>query len=272
MSDATGVRRRLHRLLPAGQAALWLPLDDSLIAGPEVGLRRPRVLLQAELVHHIDAVIGFRGTFAACADQLLDVPLILNMSGSTTLVEHTQKVPIGRMRDAVRLDAAAVAFHVNYTSPYERQATRQLAQLASKATGVDIPVVAMAYPRGRTSDGGDNNYLELRSDDPDSYARLVRHCVRTSVELGASVVKTMYTGSVESFRTVIDAAMGVPLVIAGEALVDAGAAIAKARSAIQAGAAGVAYGRQIFERDDPTTFVRQLRKALDEEWATKVRS
>jgi len=269
VSLAMGVQRRLHRLFPPGQAALWLPLDDSLIAGPEAGLRRPRAFLQPELVQHIDAVIGFRGMLAACSDQLLGVPLILNMSASTTLVEHTHKVMVGQVSDAFHLDMDAIACHVNYTSPHEKAGMEQLARLASEAGGGQMPLVAMAYPRGRMPDGSDNNYLDMRANDPDSYTALVRRCVRTSVDLGANAVKTIYTGSVDSFRTVIDAAMGVPVVIAGEALADADAVIAKARGAIQAGAAGVAYGRQIFERDDPATFVRQLRKEMDEEWLAR---
>jgi DhnA family fructose-bisphosphate aldolase class Ia len=123
----------------------------------------------------------------------------------------------------------------------------------------------MAYPRTRRPDGSDDNYLDLRRDDQAAFAELVQHCVRIAVELGASVVKTIYTGSADSFATVIPAALGVPVLIAGERLmVDDGEAIAKAQAAIRAGAAGVAFGRQIFERIEPAPFIRKLRSALDD--------
>jgi DhnA family fructose-bisphosphate aldolase class Ia len=77
------------------------------------------------------------------------------------------------------------------------------------------------------------------------------------------VIKTIYTGSVESFATVVASAMGVPVLIAGERLADGEQAITKAVSAVEAGAAGVAYGRQIFARPQPVPFLAELRNALD---------
>ena len=79
------------------------------------------------------------------------------------------------------------------------------------------------------------------------------------------MVKTIYTGSVDSFRTVIESAMGRPVLIAGETLTDEGEAIAKAQHAVQAGAAGVAFGRQIFARPDHLPFLRKLRSVLNDE-------
>src|SRR5262249_21372842 len=144
-------------------------------------------------------------------------------------------------------------------SPFEADGIRELARLAGKADDLGLPLVAIAYPRGRDADGEDDNYLTLRERDEEAFARLVVHCVRLAVELGASAVKTVYTGSAQSFATVVSAAMGLPVVIAGGPLVEEGEAIAKAQAAIRAGAAGVAYGRQVFERNQPGPFVQKLR-------------
>jgi DhnA family fructose-bisphosphate aldolase class Ia len=172
---------------------------------------------------------------------------------------------VGVVADAVRAGAQAVAFHLNVSSPFEAEALRELGRIVADAEALGVPVVAMAYPRTRRGDGADDNYLDLREGDQEAFARLVRHCVRIAVELGASAVKTIYTGSEESFRTVVASAMGVPVLIAGEGLMDAGDAISRGQAAIRAGAVGVAYGRQVFERDEPVAFVRKLRSALDDQ-------
>ncbi|MFI6077797.1 hypothetical protein ACIA5C_40335 [Actinoplanes sp. NPDC051343] len=241
-------------------------MDDGLISGPEDHLRDVRRLLRKDVLEHVTAVLGFRGVLCAAQRELIDTPTIMNLSASTTMVEHTRKVAVGSVADAVLAGAEAVACHVNLTSPYESEQLEVLSRRVTEAQAVALPVVAFAYPRGRHADGSDNNYTDLRANDPEKFAELVRHGVRASVELGASVIKTIYTGSVDSFRTVIDSAMGIPVLIAGERLTEDGdEAIAKAVNAVEAGAAGVAYGRQIFARPEPDPFLWKLRGALDDQ-------
>jgi DhnA family fructose-bisphosphate aldolase class Ia len=261
--DGMGVERRLRRLVPVGRPALWLPLDDGLISGPEDHLRDVRRLLSHDVVENVSAVLGFRGSIAAARAELIDTPVVLNLSASTTLVDHTRKVAVGSVLDAVQAGADAIACHVNLTSPYEAEQLEMLGRRVTEAAAFGMPVVAFAYPRGRKPQGGDDNHLELRERSPEEFARLVRHGVRAVVELGASVVKTIYTGSTASFRSVVESAMGVPVLIAGEALSDEVEALTKAAQAVEAGAAGVAYGRQIFARDNPAPFLRALRERLD---------
>jgi DhnA family fructose-bisphosphate aldolase class Ia len=263
--DELGSRRRLRRLVPGGRPALWLPLDDGLISGPEDHLRDVRTLLHREVLDHVTAVLGFRGLLVAAQRELVDTPFVMNLSASTTICEHTRKVPVGTVRDAVSAGVDAVACHVNMSSPYETEQLEMLGRRVDEAQGYGLPVVAFAYPRGRREDGTDENYTSMRAQDPEKFAALVRHCVRVAVEVGASVVKTIYTGSERTFASVVESAMGVPVLIAGEKLTDEGEAIDRARGAVRAGAAGVAYGRQIFARPDPLPFLRKLRSVLDDE-------
>jgi DhnA family fructose-bisphosphate aldolase class Ia len=263
--DELGSRRRLRRLVPGERPALWLPLDDGLISGPEDHLRDVRALLHREVLDHVTAVLGFRGLLVAAQRELVDTPFVMNLSASTTMGEHTRKIPVGTVRHAISAGADAVACHVNMSSPYETEQLEMLGGRVDEAQGYGLPVVAFAYPRGRRKDGTDENYTAMRAQDPERFAALVRHCVRVAVEVGASVVKTIYTGSERTFASVVESAMGVPVLIAGEKLADEGEAIDKARGAVRAGAAGVAYGRQIFARPDPLPFLRKLRSVLDDE-------
>ena len=110
-----------------------------------------------------------------------------------------------------------------------------------------------------------SNYQELRKADPDRYSQLVAHAARIGMELGADVIKTQYTGSPETFERVVEATRPVPVVIAGGPLCSESEVLSAARGAITAGARGVSFGRNVFERKDPTHMLRLLQSAVHRE-------
>lgn len=262
MDRSDGHFRAMARLLPADAPAVWHPVDDALIAGPDGLLRDPRELFTREMVAQLDAVLGFEGTLSRCREQLVQTPLVVNLTASTLMGDHTRKVPIMSVTDAVRLGATAVAGHLNFSAPSETEMIQGFASIVTEARRFGVPVVAITYPRGVREDGSDDNYLALRAEDPDSFGRKVAHAVRAAVELGASVIKTVYTGTAESFHRVVDGACGVPVLIAGEELAPTAQVLDRAEAAIQVGARGVVFGRQVFGRKDPSTFLGELRARL----------
>ncbi len=83
-------------------------------------------------------------------------------------------------------------------------------------------------------------------------------------ESGADIVKTVYTGDVESFREVVRKCP-VPVVLAGGAKVETDAEILKlADDVMEAGAMGVTFGRNVFQHRDPTLIVRAIRRIVIE--------
>jgi DhnA family fructose-bisphosphate aldolase class Ia len=146
------------------------------------------------------------------------------------------------------MGADAVAVHCNYSSRWESEMLQILGAVGADCRKWGMPLVALMYPRKETSDGADYNYFDTREHSPEEFARLVRHAVRIGVELGADIVKTIYTGSPETFKTVIDIAMGVPVVIAGQQPITPLQFLKKVEGAVQAGGAGVAGGRNVYNR------------------------
>jgi DhnA family fructose-bisphosphate aldolase class Ia len=251
----------LARLL-ARQPAIILPLDDGLISGPLGCLADTSAFLEEGLLRHVDAILGFRGLLSAYERQLDEVPFVVNLSASTTLSSHTSKVPVTSVQAAVRLAADAVAFHLNVSDASEGHMLQALGRVVDEAERYGMPIMVIAYPRRATADG-DDNYAELRAENPDAYTGLVKHVVRVAVEIGASVVKTVYTGTEASFAEVISAACGVPVLMAGGQPVDDDQAISNAIGAVRAGAVGVAFGRQVFMNHRPKDFLTRLRESLD---------
>jgi class I fructose-bisphosphate aldolase len=112
-----------------------------------------------------------------------------------------------------------------------------------------MPLVAMMYTRG--------------SKIKDEYnPGNVKHAARVAAELGADIVKVVYTGSVDSFTEVVNGCP-VPVVIAGGPKMDSDEDIFKmVESALQAGAAGISIGRNAFQHENPTKMVQVLSKMV----------
>jgi fructose-bisphosphate aldolase / 2-amino-3,7-dideoxy-D-threo-hept-6-ulosonate synthase len=101
------------------------------------------------------------------------------------------------------------------------------------------------YPRGP------------KISDEHSYD-VVIHAARLGYELGADVVKTNYTGDVESFRNVVNS-VRVPIVVAGGPKADnVSECLRLVYESIKAGAAGVSIGRNVFQHKDPSTMTRAI--------------
>lgn len=235
-----------------------IPIDDALIDGPEGGLRNPTRKLGEIIAGAPDAILGFRGVFKHSYGYLSQTAGIMNLTASSVRATHTRKILVGKVEEALYWGLDGVAVHVNVTSQYESEMLSTLGTVARECEVVGMPLMALMYPRSETPTG-DNNYLDIKKSNPPEYARLVRHAARIGVELGADIIKTQYTGDPDSFGTVVEACGETPVVIAGGPFVELDTSLLCAKGAIQAGAAGVCFGRNSFNREDTTRFVKLLR-------------
>ena len=103
----------------------------------------------------------------------------------------------------------------------------------------------MMYPRGP-------NIKDPHAVD------VVAHAARLGAELGADIIKTNYTGDVDSFKEVVDSCP-VPVIIAGGPVMDTSKDVLQLVSdAISAGGAGLSIGRNVFQHQDPAKIVKAL--------------
>ena len=254
-----GKTRRLATLFsPETGKTIILPLDDSLIFGPKAGLERVRHKLPNLLHDPPNALLAFLGLFRANNDLLSQVPAIVNLTASTALSYHTHKVLVTTIEQALQIGADAVAVHVNVTSEFEAEMLRILGSTVRECESYGMPLLAIMYPRGESA-SGDNNYEPLKKKSPRKYAELVAHAARVAADLGADIIKTKYTGTPDSFRTVVEACEPAPIVIAGGPAVPMAEMLRNAYGAVSAGAAGVSFGRNIFTRADPQPFITALK-------------
>lgn len=243
-----GKRVRLERITDRGSGnTVIVPLDHGITIGPVDGIVDLPATVNKVAEGGANAVLQQKGmVIHGHRGYGHDIGLIVHLNGSTSLgPDPNDKVAVCMPEEALRIGADAVSVHINVGSETEAQQLALLGHLSERCDYWGLPLIAMMYPRGKAI------------KDPHD-AATVAHVARVGAELGADIVKTNYTGSESSFRTVVEGCP-VPVVIAGGPKADTDEDILNmARGAIDAGAMGVAIGRNVFQHPNPTAMVRAL--------------
>ena len=129
---------------------------------------------------------------------------------------------------------------------------RAVAVAAEEAHKVGMPLMVEVVAWGaRTTAQGRRKDADL----------LALGC-RMAAELGADAVKTEWTGDVASMRQVVDGCPAPVLVLGGPKTDSPEPTLEATRGAMEAGAKGVVYGRNVWQADDPLAMSRQLREII----------
>ncbi|MHA1237865.1 MAG: 2-amino-3,7-dideoxy-D-threo-hept-6-ulosonate synthase [Candidatus Odinarchaeia archaeon] len=243
-----GKQVRLRRILQNGKAVI-IPMDHGVSSGPIPGVKKIEETIRKLEKGGATAILTHKGIMRS----LTKVPktgLIVHFSASTSLgPDPNWKVLVGSVEEAIRIGADAVSVHVNIGCEKEPEMLVKLGMIAEACDEWQIPLLAMMYPRGKN----------VRDQfDP----KVVAHVARVGAELGADIIKTNYTGSVETFKEVVEGCP-VPVVIAGGPKVDSDLEVLKmVRGAMDAGAIGVSMGRNVFQHENVEAITRALRKII----------
>ncbi len=241
------VERRMYRIFRAGQGgdprrALIVAMDHGLLDGPCKGLEDPGQTIAQVAKGGADAVLTSYGVARHFARELAALGLILRVDGGSTSLGSGSGpgALLYSVEEALRLGADAVAVTAFPGSPQEMGTLKNLASVVGQAHAWGLPVMAEMVP------GGFDSAPEYRT--PASIAL----SVRVAAELGADFVKTPYTAGFEA----VTGTCYVPVVILGGAKRgDERDMLVDIKAAVEAGGAGVAIGRNIFQADDPATMV-----------------
>jgi len=240
--------RDVESLLPNGKG-VWIPIDHGVSDYPVTGLENLETLIES--ISHADAIIAQKGVVSQYSSS--DVNMIAHLSVSTRHSGHrsSDKVLVGGVEESLSRGAKGVSVQVNMGSPDEPEMIERLGMITQDAHFLDCPVLGMIYPRGEN--------LDIIDGDETCGAA---HAARLAFELGCDVVKTKWTGSIESFRKVT-AAVPIPVLIAGG---PAGSTCEEVLTivyqAMQAGGGGVCMGRHVFSHHSPGKMVTALRAII----------
>jgi fructose-bisphosphate aldolase/2-amino-3,7-dideoxy-D-threo-hept-6-ulosonate synthase len=219
-------------------------MDHGVTMGPTKGLVNVQETISELLRGGVDAVILHRGT--AKHVDTGNAGLIIHLSGSTELsFDPDNKVQVCSVEEAVKIGADAVSVHVNVGSNQESKMLAKLGRVADDCDRYGMPLLAMMYPRGPK--------IQNRHT-----VDVVAHVARLGAELGADVVKTDYTGDLETFKEVVRGCY-VPVIIAGGPRIETVREILQmVNDSLKAGAVGLSIGRNVFQHENPESMVKAL--------------
>jgi fructose-bisphosphate aldolase/2-amino-3,7-dideoxy-D-threo-hept-6-ulosonate synthase len=232
-----GKNIRMERIMDRSTGrAVIVPLDHGISMGPIEGLVDMRSTVDKVSQGGATAVVLHKGILPFSHRSFgRDIGLIMHLSASTGLSpEPNHKVLVTTVEEAIKWGADAVSIHVNLGDDHEYAMLRDFGQIACKCNEWGMPLLVMIYPRGK--------------DIPDAYnVDMLKKCARTATELGADVIKTNYTGDMDSFKEVVRGAQA-PVIIAGGPKVDSDEKLLQmVKDSMDAGGKGVSIGRNVFQ-------------------------
>jgi class I fructose-bisphosphate aldolase len=223
-------------------------MDHGVSEGPLAGLENMARAVDEVAEGGANAVLGHKGLVRSGHRRSgRDVGRRLHLSSSSSLSPTpNRKALTASVEDAIRHGADGVSLHINLGDANEADMLTDFGRVARDAERWGMPLLAMVYGRGPNI----SNSL-----DP----KVVAHCARLGAELGADIIKVPYTGDVASFARVVASCCGVPVLIAGGPKNGSTEDFLRMVSeAMQAGAAGLSVGRNVFQHRDPRRLVAAL--------------
>jgi DhnA family fructose-bisphosphate aldolase class Ia len=244
--------RRLNRIFRPSGRALIVAMDHGLLDGPCPGLESPADTISRIEAGGADAILTSYGVAHRFARELAPLGLILRADGGATSLGELDEpgALLYGVEDALRLGADAIALNGFPGSPHERASLENLASAIRQAHPWGMAVMAEMVP------GGFDSPPEWRTADK------IALSVRVAAELGADFVKTPYAPQFAS----VTSTCYVPVVILGGAKRgNERGMLADIRAAVDAGAVGVAIGRNIFQARDPAAMTAAVAAVIHDD-------
>lgn len=247
-----GMKNRLSQLIKPNGRCMYMPIDHGYFQGPTSKLEKPGETIKP-IIDYADALFCTRGVLRACINPVNSKPIILRVSGGTSMVgkDLANESITTSIEEAIRLNASGVGMSVFIGSDYEHQTLLNLGNLVNEAERYGIPVMAVTAV-GREMEKRDARYLAM--------------CCRICAEIGAKVVKTYWC---ENFDKVTNGCP-VPVVMAGGPKTNSDLEVLEfVHDGMQKGSIGVNLGRNIWQNEHPVAMIKALRAIIHENATVK---
>jgi fructose-bisphosphate aldolase, class I len=249
-----GKEVRIRRLFnnKSGKA-LIVALDHPIGWGMLDGIKNIDETLKKIIDSKPEAITLQKGIIEKCLSKYpSNIPFIMKAT-SFSPFQPTYDVQLADVIEAVRLGADAIAVGCTVCGKEQPELLKQLGKITKEAASFGLPVVSHIYPKGDLIKKTDR-YL----------AKYVSYAARAAAEVGVDIVKTFYTGDPETYREVIESCPAKVVVSGGPKLPEIKDVLVMTKNAIDAGAYGVTYGRNVWQADDPVKVINGLKMIIHE--------
>jgi class I fructose-bisphosphate aldolase len=264
MPTGTGQKVRMSRLIdPTTKRGFCIAFDHALQFGISPGNGHPEAMLNLMTEAGVDGVILSLGTALRLGHLLArrDGPALILRLDQTTMWRQDTPLAyqdgftrlVASVADAVSLGADAVITYLffGHTDPaLETKSFEDCAAVnaAARAAGMPHVIETMGARGGLARDVFDPELIAFHT------------CI--GAEMGADIIKTDWPGSAAALRP-ITAALPVPVLMAGGPRQASDLATLQMVSQVmQGGAAGILFGRAIFQATKPLAVLRACRAII----------
>jgi len=178
------------------------------------------------------------------------VPLIVKLNGKTNLFKGE---PISRqlctVEEAVKLGAKAVGYTIYIGSDYEDEMLQEFSKIEKQAHSKGLPIITWIYPRGKSIKGK-------------AKKELMAYSARIGLEIGADIIKIQYNGNLKDLKWAVKSAGKTKIVIAGGIKKGEKEFLKQVKEIMQAGAIGLAVGRNVWQNKEPLKITKELKKII----------
>ena len=262
MDSRTGKEIRLGRIIrPATQRSVTVAFSHGVLLGPQKGF------LTFEQMDQMMQV--FQAADAVMLSPGMINQLSVHFSGRNRpgLILQADWQNVGRARNgafpktglstAMMTAEEAAASGADAIMTYlwmggddpelEAQDVARNSAFARACESAGLPLLIESRGLGQENDADGKPNLEL-----------LKFHTRVAAELGADFIKTKYSGSVETFKEVTSQCPVPILVAGGSRLETMDEALKLVEDVIAGGGAGVVFGRNIFQFEDPSSMLNNI--------------
>jgi len=245
---------RMKKFLGSNGKSILLAYDQGLEHGPSADFNEKNVDPQ----YIVD--IGLKGSFSGLVFQKGvaekyyqggKLPLIIKINGKSNLPKGE---PISRrvctVEEAISLGASGVGYTIYAGSEHESIMLAEFGSIVREAHKHEIPAIAWIYPRG----------VAIKNDIA---PEIISYAARIGLEVGADAVKIKYTGDPKTFSWAVKAAGKAHVFMSGGPKTPTDDDFLRQISGImEAGATGLAVGRNVWQHPDPLKLTEQLKQII----------
>lgn len=250
---ANVAQRMNHILQPDGKTFI-MAMDHGANFNVLPAMKNTGKLIKDIASAGADAFLSTVGMADKFAESFLGKGIILRIDGGVSLLGDRSKPMqiVATAEDALRLGADSVITMGFPGSKFENEVLSNLSRVIMDCHKWGLPVTSEALPRGFEP-----------AEDSRTPENITFAC-RQSVELGADIIKTNYTGDQDSFRELVESVYAPVVILGGAKKVPEEQLLGEIKDALDAGAAGIAMGRNIWGHENPARYASAITKLIHE--------
>jgi DhnA family fructose-bisphosphate aldolase class Ia len=256
---------RLRRIFTRGNT-LIVAIDHGKYWGTIRGIEKPIELVRMIAESEADGIMATPSIIELVGNYVGNLTIIARLDGGTTIFDDlTEDRMITTVEHAISLgvDAGCVMCYIGCKkSPLLQQ---KVGLLATECAKFGLPLMVESLPAKilqyhfikdvKTLKKHEETRETLSLDD-------IMVVSRIAIELGADIIKTYYTGTVEEYKKIIEYSP-VPIVIAGGPKTQTDEEfLMMIKNAMNAGAKGIVMGRNIWQHKNPKGMIKALSKII----------